>query len=397
MKHGPLKKVFFYLISFLLTILLIETGLQVINGVVTKFWKKPETNPLQLYYQDKKMADQIWNETHNAIKDRDYTQFLGWADRNFHGLYVNEDQQSGRKNWNPEPSPGRPLEKIFFLGGSSGWGFGVGDNFTIPSYLSKMLNTPQAQFQVLNYSVPGYIVMQGIIHLELLLKEGQSPRYVIFYDGFNEIFAAHQHGIAGTVHNLFMDRERLRRENLRYRDLVWNGAKEAIRKYSMIYKAINSLHLSINKEARFREEVAQSYNDKQLRSLAQNIVEDYKKSINLLDHLSRAYGFKYICFWQPSMFTEKKLFDKESNIDPWLENEAFKKLYIYTNEYLQKENIPHFYILTDVLEKRPQPVYIDVAHITEQGNQVVAGVIFKYLEKEFYLTNAGNNASKINQ
>jgi hypothetical protein len=396
MNNGYWKKVFFYLISFLLIILLIEIGLQAINGVASLFRKKQENNPLQLYYQDKKMADQIWNETNDALKDRDYTQFLGWADRNYHGVYVNEDQLSGRKTWNPEAPPGQALAKIFFLGGSSGWGFGVGDNFTIPSYLSKMLNNPRAQFQVFNYCVPGYIFMQGILHLELLLKEGHSPRYVIFYDGFNEIFAAHQHGIAGTVHNLFMTKERLKRENMKYRNLIWNGTREAIRKYCMIYKAIHSLNSTIGQSKMFQE-VAENYNDKQLRSLAHDIVKDYKKSMKLLDHLSRTYGFQYICFWQPSMFTEKKLFDKESNIDPWLKDKAFKKIYLYTNEYLQKEKIPHFYFLSNILENRTEPVYIDVAHISPKGNQIVAGVIRNDMQKEFYLTNAGNNTTKIHQ
>jgi len=391
-----LKRVFFYLISLLLIIFSIEIGLQVINGVASLFRKKQENNPLQLYYQDKKMADQIWKETHDALKDRDYAQFLGWADRDYHGLYINEDQQSGRKTWNPRVPPGQTLAKVFFLGGSSGWGFGVADDNTIPSDLSKMLNNPRPQFQVFNYSVPGYIFMQGIIHLELLLKEGQSPQYVIFYDGFNEIFAAHQHGIAGTVHNLFMTRERLKRDTMKYRTLVWNSTREAIRKYCMIYKAIYSLGSTID-ESKMFQEVAQNYSDQQLRSLAHDIVEDYKKSMNLLDSLSKAYNFKYICFWQPSMFTEKKLFDQEANIDPWLKNEAFKKIYLYTNEYLQKEKIPHFYFLANILENRTEPVYIDVAHISEKGNQIVAGVILKYMQKEFFLTNTDNNAAKMHQ
>ena len=396
MSNASPNKILFYLIALLLAILLIEIGLQGINGVASLFTKKQEDTPLLLYYQDKKMAEQIWKETWDAIKDRDYTQFLGWADRTYHGLYVNEDQQSGRKTWNPEVPPGQALPKIFFFGGSSGWGFGVRDNFTIPSYLSRRLNTPRSQFQVFNYSVPGYVFMQGIINLTLMLKEGQSPQYVIFYDGFNEIYAAHQHGTAGTVHNLFMDRQRMKRESLRYRDLIWNGLRESVRKYSMIYKAIVSMVITIDKDKMFQE-IAQNYNDNQLRSLARDIVDDYKKSLNLVDHLSTTYNFKYICFWQPSMLTENKLFDKEANIDPWLKNEVFKKLYAYTNEYLQKEKIPHFYILTDVLEKRTEPVYIDAAHISEKGNEILSGVIYQYVQKEFYSTNAGNHGPKTSQ
>jgi lysophospholipase L1-like esterase len=282
------------------------------------------------------------------------------------------------------------LEKVYFFGGSAAWGLGARDDYTIPSYLSKMLNRPDARFQVFNYSVPGYTFMQSILHLMLRLKEGHSPRYVIFYDGFNEIYAAHQHGIAGTVHNQFMTRERLK---LKYREVIWNGIKEAFRKYCMIYKSINGLYMSINKEPIYQE-VAEKYSDDQLRSLARDVVDDYKKSIKLLDSLSRAYDFKYICFWQPSMLTEHHLTKEESNIDIRAQDRAFKKLSVYVDEYLRKEDIPHFYLLTNALDKRSQSIYVDVAHLSEKGNEIIANNIYKHLQKDFFSHNRVNRDSK---
>ena len=385
MRYKNNKKILFWLISFLLGILSVEFGLQAINAVASLFIKKQENNPLLLYYQDKPMAQQIWKETWEAINDRDYTPFLGWADKTYHGLYVNEDQLLGRKTWNPEVPGGQALAKIFFLGGSSGWGIGARDDFTIPSYLSRMLNVSRSQVQVFNYCVPGYTFMQDVIRLGLMLREGQSPQYVIFYDGFNEIFVAHQQGTAGAVYNLSMTRERLERDKLRYRELIWTGLKEAIRKYCMIYRGINAL-IPATTQDKERQEIADKYNDDQLHLLSRDIVNDYLKSAVLLEHLSKAYGFKYICFWQPSMFTENKLWDKESNIDPWLKNKALRKLSIYTNEYLQKKKIPHFYNLTDVLKERGEPLYVDAAHVSEKGNEIIANVIYQYVQKEFNLT-----------
>ncbi|MFZ5452614.1 MAG: hypothetical protein ACOZF2_12230 [Thermodesulfobacteriota bacterium] len=390
MNHGKSQKLLFYFVSFVLAIIVIEVGLQLINGVASMLRKKQNDNPLLLYYQDQKMANQIWQETWDTLNDREYNQFLGWTDKPYHGLYVNEDVQTGRKTWNPETPKGQKLAQVYFFGGSAAWGLGARDNYTIPSYLSRMLNKHGARFQVFNYSVPGYTFMQGILHLILLLKEGHSPRYVIFYDGFNEIYAAHQHGIAGTVHNQFMTKEKLK---LKYRDIIWKGITEAIRKYCMIYKAINGLYLSISKEPKYLE-IAEKYSDDQLRSLSRDIVDDYKKSIKVLDQLSKAYEFKYICFWQPSILTERHLMKEESNIDIRAEDKAFKKLCIYTDEYLQKENIPHFYLLTHIFDKRSESVYVDVAHISEKGNEIIANNIYGHMQKELFSNNRVNRQHK---
>ena len=51
----------------MLALIVIEVGLQVINGVASVLRKKQDDNPLVLYYQDKKMADQIWQETWDAL------------------------------------------------------------------------------------------------------------------------------------------------------------------------------------------------------------------------------------------------------------------------------------------------------------------------------------------
>ena len=391
MSNGNVKKLSFYFVSFLLAILAIEVGLQAINGLAFLLRKKEVKNPLLLYHQDKNMANQIWQETWDALDHREYTQFLGWADKTYHSAYVNEDAATGRKTWNPAAPQGKELAKVYFFGGSAAWGVGARDDFTIPSDLSRLLNRQGPRFQVFNYGVPGYIFTQGIIHLTLLLREGHSPRYVIFYDGFNEMYAAHQHGIAGTVHNLFMTRERLK---LRYRDVVWNGIEEAIRKYSMIYKAINRLHLLITKKEQTYQEIAEKYSDEQLRSLSRDIVDDYKKSIKLLDHLSKTYDFQYICFWQPTMLTEDHLTKQESNIDIRGEDRALKKLCIFADEYLQKEKIPHFYRLTGALNQRPESVYLDVAHISEKGNEIIAGKIYEHLQKDFFANRQVSRGSK---
>lgn len=390
MEISNTRKIFFYFISVLLAILVIEIGLQAINGVAHLLRKKQEDNPLFLYYQDKEMANQIWKETWEAINNREYTPFVEWAGKTYHGSYVNEDEHWGRKTWNPAAPAGQKLEQIFFMGGSAAWALGSRDEFTIPSYLSRILNRQGPRFQVINYGVPGYTFMQGLIHLVLMLKEGQRPGYVIFYDGFNEVYAAHQNGVAGGATNLFITRERLK---WRIRDFAWNAIKESLNKYCMIYRAINGLYLTAGDEQKRFPEKAETFTDDQLRSLSREVVREYQQPMDFLDRLSKAYGFKYICFWQPNIFTEKTVMEKERRIDPRQEDKTLRKLCVYTNEYMQQEKIPHFYMLNDVLGKRPEAVYLDIAHISEKGNEIIAQSIYHYLQKDLLSQDPGGHGS----
>jgi hypothetical protein len=115
--------------------------------------------------------------------------------------------------------------------------------------------------------------------------------------------------------------------------------------------------------------------------------------MDFLDRLSRVYGFKYICFWQPNIFTEKTVMEKERRIDPRQEDKTLRKLCVYTNEYVQQEKIPHFYMLNDVLGNRPEAVYLDIAHISEQGNEIIAQSIYHYLQKDLLSQDPGGHGS----
>ena len=234
------RNLLFNIIVILLIIVVVELGLHLIVGIKNLVKPKKNENPLSAFYKDKEMAKKLLDEINYPINHHEYNPFLGWNVGPFKGNYVTTDLQLGRKTWHPDGNQHREIPIIFFFGGSAAWGFGVRNDYTIPSEFAKMLHAHGYNYTVFNYGEPGYTFKQGVMHLILLLREGRRPTYVIFYDGFNEIYAAHQHGIAGTVHNKFMTRERLK---LKYREVIWNGIKEALRKYCMIYKSINGLYM----------------------------------------------------------------------------------------------------------------------------------------------------------
>ena len=84
----------------------------------------------------------------------------------FSGSYLNIDAHGWRRTWNLPAT--QPVE-IYMFGGSTTFGIGARDDYTIPSILSKMLaQVFPGQIQVTNYGRPGFVSTQEMI---LLLRE----------------------------------------------------------------------------------------------------------------------------------------------------------------------------------------------------------------------------------
>ena len=385
------KQLAFGYVAFALVIILVECGLHVTNFAVHRGdqeqglvgWRC-SLSP----YEGKEWAETYWKESREFwTANKDYEPFLVWDTAEYHGEYINVNSEGVRKTWNPGFPDGDVPNTIYVFGGSTAWGAGARDDYTIPSCLSKLLNDNGYDFAVYNYGESAYVSTQEVIQLILLLKEGHRPDYVIFYDGANDVYVAYQSGIIGAHHNLSIIREKLsvvwsteRRiqdiQRLVLGKLYWILAEDC-----MIYRAVGNISALTSHEQQFQE-VASNYNDKELQLLATGIAEDYLKVMNLLDHLAQAYGFEYICFWQPVICTENKLTDEEAEYTR-VKDTALASLYRMTTDSLVAKSPPYFFNITDALSDRLTTYYIDWAHVSEEGNRVVAAKIFQIFEGEF--------------
>jgi hypothetical protein len=147
-------------------------------------------------------------------------------------------------------------------------------------------------------------------------------------------------------------------------DLLQNFHPEARYTFYNIYGQFNP-------EERVWQVGARS-SDQELQALAAGTVQYYAQSLEVLDHLSKTYNFKFLCFWQPVLFTDAKVLPQEYKITARLEDQMLGKLYRFTNQDLSRQSLPHFYNLAGVLSARTQPLYIDTVHLTEEGNALVA-------------------------
>lgn len=108
-----------------------------------------------------------------------YYDFVGWRSDYFNGEIINIDSDGYRRD-----EAGNALFKsdIWFFGGSTMWGTGVPDKFTIPQYYYEKTGN-----KTFNLGTSGYTAHQS---LNLLMKNyllGGRPDLVIFYDGVNDV------------------------------------------------------------------------------------------------------------------------------------------------------------------------------------------------------------------
>ena len=126
--------------------------------------------------------------------------YVYWRKSAFKGKYVTVDDSGIRRTWN-EPAPNSHPLRVWFFGGSTMWGLGVRDEYTIPSLVSQELAKQGIRAEVTNYGQQGYNSTQELIALILLLRNGESPDLAVFYDGVNEVLSAGKQGQAGIPLN----------------------------------------------------------------------------------------------------------------------------------------------------------------------------------------------------
>ncbi|MCX6525952.1 MAG: hypothetical protein NTX58_14515 [Actinobacteria bacterium] len=130
-------------------------------------------------------ADEYFRET--QITPSTYWPFTESRPMSFDGKYVNIEGWS-RASYESKDLPEDALV-VWMFGGSTTWGEGQRDDFTIASYLARIAEDAGRPIRVVNYGQRGWTHFQEMILFEQLLASEPAPEVAIFYDGANEINA----------------------------------------------------------------------------------------------------------------------------------------------------------------------------------------------------------------
>jgi lysophospholipase L1-like esterase len=303
--------------------------------------------------------------------------YVYWRFQPFDGKYVTVYPNGLRRTDNPKcPETVTPV-KIFFFGGSCAWGYGARDGFTIPSCLSRILSrSGEVCMDVANYGQFGYINTQDVIALMGLLQEGRESDVVIFFDGVNDVFAAYQNGSAGVPQS---EANRRQEFNVASRKTipVIKSFCAILLKRSQIYRVIRRSLTGVDEyhEGDWLLGYADLPSDPATSErLALELARVYSANMRMVQSLGSTYGFSPLFYWQPVLYHKNRLTAYETEMAKRVEDARSPFLAVYSgvSESPDVAERPGFHDLSGLFRDVDGPVFLDVCHTSERGNEIIA-------------------------
>ncbi|GEM_PF-415509 len=317
----------------------------------------------------------------NSVRMRWYP-YVYWKTAPMRSPYLNIDPHSNRVNWNaPHPhNDGKPLLRVFVMGGSTTWGAGARDDYTIPSLLAKDLaGNPLYDVEVRNYGQMGWVTSQELIYLYELLRRGERPDLVIFYDGINDTFLGYQDGIAGLTQNEFLRAQE-------FGILASSSGRKrlyatALRTFLMNTGMADLIKLLYGRDEATTERteigpiasiayLAPPSDFEGAGAIQQDIVNIYLFNNQMVRAMGDRFGFRSLFYWQPVIFSKHPLTAYEQSfVGARSRREFFDATYQRIAAVAPSNGVND---ISGILNGGGKTYFVDPWHITEAGNAVVA-------------------------
>lgn len=292
------------------------------------------------------------------VEFSEYTfhSFIGWKAPEIRGSYFNVNEEGIRRTVG---QPEKYEDKIFVFGGSTAWGYGLADEYTIPSEIQKLV----PDTLVVNMAEMSYNATQELNKLLISLTEGElNEGTVLFFDGVNEIY----HSCTPSSSPYGHGRELQMRKALNEKhDINFVGLLDTIfLKYSR--KAANKI-----KEKLVDKPPVSLCGESEDRAwqVARRLVTSWQAAHDI----ATARGLKFKAFLQPNPYSDPKL-----------------KPHFYSEEFKQGTEAVYPKVVELAKDKawfvdgrtwlEGQDMYFDwCCHVHEKGNALLAAKIVENL------------------
>ena len=305
--------------------------------------------------------DKFWREQRKAKRGAGFQPYYHWRRGAFSGEFTNTSPEGIRLTVKNNISP--DAKKIFMFGGSTLWGTGSPDRYTIPSELQALLGPG---YDVHNFGETGYVSTQELNYLLHRLALGDIPDTVIFYDGIND-------GYAGAYSpSIPRDPQKLREERK-----IDSGTLADL--FSLFTKS-NYYRLFFEQDGRRNWDLLV---EKKIAPNSVLVIDMYEAHIKQIRALSKEYGFRALFFWQPNLFSlNRTMNDFErtilGNASPVLVKSQ-KAVYEAAKARLSGREDENIFFIGDIFDDEEEPIYIDWMHIGPNGNAIIAQRMFESL------------------
>lgn len=308
-------------------------------------------------YKDKNRAQQIFHEAYTLKLV--YSPFVGFRYSVFRGRTITIDKFGDRIHVPAEPLSSAAPE-VWFFGGSAMWGIGVDDQNTIPA----LFNSINPKIETYNFGEVYFNSRQSLARLVSLYAQDRKAAGVIFYVGVNDVgFWCHL-GVTVPTHffeSLFTDaiREHVKQSAF---DLLYNiFLKQTVRLTRKISKGI------FPRRRQSQGGDLCSVDKGSARQVAQTSILQWRMAHDLVT----ARGGRFIAVLQPIAYlgdarTDHIITDLASRGKL---ARQYQIVYPLIKEMMA--DYDYIYDFTHIFD-REEYIYIDFAHVSKNGNQIIA-------------------------
>ncbi len=307
----------------------------------------------------------------------DWAPHVGGVLRPCSTPYFNVDGKNHRRTWNAAGEGDKgPRARVFAFGGSTMLGMGVRDDETVPSILARKLDAKGIRAEVTNFGQPSYTARQAFIAFSEELARGNVPDVAIFLDGLNEAIAAEQKGRAGGVFNESNREEEFNiLQPWRRGDLLLKAMAAAFprtsRRLSGLFGPAPTFEFRLTRE--------------RLEPLGREVADLYANTIRQARTAAADNGVGSLFFWQPSLFSKKKLSPHEDRYQndgapvPDLRRPLFQGIYETVKSNPDFKSMPEAVDISGLFDDSPEPWFIDPFHLAGKGNEIIVDAMLPHV------------------
>ncbi len=297
-----------------------------------------------------------------------YQAYVGWERKPFQGQAINIDA-SGVRRTTPSHCDDDHAFHIWMFGGSTIWGAGVPDWLTIPSQLAAKYEQAGRPVCVKNFGEKAWVNTQEMVKLTLELKRAaRKPDLVVFYDGPADVYETYQSGQAG-LHQNFDDT----RQTLEGRASSGSGGFRYLLE-------TNTAKVFLQKKNSGKKSSARD-----VEALASATLRCYFDNVRLIQALGREYQFQPVFFWEPALSTGNKHLtpdEEASRAAARKQTPGLEELNQTTYALLLTQARPPVFPIADALDSATETIYFDEAHVTAEGNRLVAERMYATIQAD---------------
>lgn len=322
--------------------------------------------PLEGLEEDSPQMRAFHQETERAIEVH-FEPYYHWKGNPSSGSMVNVDAEGYRKT---VKSPREGAARVFCLGGSTMWGRGVPDQYTIPSMLQAYLGD---DYDLLNLGQMAFVAVQEQNLLLERLSFGDVPDIAIFYDGVNDGYAgAYSPAIPRDPQMVRMERQMGERwEKGGFFDLLAFG----------FFAKTNYRHIYDLREAELEEWGSRVSPD--IEENVRKSLDAYEEFVRQVKGIAAVYDFEVFFFWQPNIFSlDKKLTPYELQILEATDDVLAESQHaVYREAKKRLVDSEEVVFLGDLFAGVEQPVYIDFCHVRPRGNRKIVEAMLPSIQR----------------